>query len=299
MRLTALLALLLSNGAAAQVGPAYIAGWTLRPEPPKPTFWDAQNARLSTALAALKKQDPARRDVYMLTIAAGGAQPLFDHEAKVARDVLSAYFGESGRALLLSNRYPDDEVPLATPSNVAAAIRGVARILDPAQDLLVVYLAAHGSPEASLETNLPGPLPLPSVDAAGLATALDKAGIRKRIILISACFAGSWTPALASKTTIVVAAARRDRTSFGCDLESKITFFGHALLEESIRPGVPLAAAFATAKKAISAREVAEHMTPPSEPQASVGRDMAALWGALAAKSAASGAAPRRVRPRP
>jgi hypothetical protein len=212
--------------------------------------------------------------------------------------VLSTYYGESGRALLLSNRYPDDDVPLATPSNVAAAIKGVARILDPAQDLLVVYLAAHGSPEASLETNLPGPLPLPSVNAAELAAALDRAGIRKRVILISACFAGSWTPHLASASTIVVAATRPDRTSFGCDLESKITFFGHALLEESIRPGVPLSAAFANAKKAISAREVAEDMTPPSEPQASVGRDMAALWGA-AAKSAASGAAPRRVRPRP
>lgn len=298
MRSAALLALLLSASAPAQVGPAFKAGWTLRPEAPKPSFWDVQNARLQAALAALRKQDPARRDVYVLTVAAGGAQPLFDHEAKVARDVLSAYYGETGHSLVLSNRNPDADLPLATPNNVTAAIQGVARILDPAQDLLVIYLAAHGSPQASLETNLPGPLPLPSVNAAELAAALDRAGIRKRVVMISACFAGSWTPALAGNTTIVMAAARADRTSFGCDMESKITFFGKALLEDSIRPGVRLASAFANAKKAITARELAENMTPPSEPQASVGRDMAGLWGA-ATKSATSGAGPRRVRPRP
>lgn len=301
MRLAALLALLLSTGAGAQVGPAFKSDWALRPDAPKPTFWDAQKTRIESALGGLKRQDPARRDVYVLTVAAGGAQPLFDHEAKVARDVLSAYYGETGRSLILSNRNPEADLPLATPANVEAAIRGVARILDPAQDLLVVYLAAHGSPEASLETNLPGPLPLPPVDATGLAAMLDRAGVKRRIIVISACFADSWTPKLASNTTIVLSAARRDRTSFGCDLESPITFFGHALLEESIRPGVSLAAAFANAKKAIAARELAEHMTPPSEPQASIGRDMAGLWGLMpgAAKSAVSGAVPRKARPRP
>ncbi|CAM3062344.1 hypothetical protein SPAN111604_01820 [Sphingomonas antarctica] len=301
MRLAALFALFLSTGAVAQVGPAYVSEWKLRPDPPKPTFWDAQPARVAAALARLKPQDPARRDVYVITVAAGGAQPLFDHEAKVARDVLSTYFGESDHALVLSNRVPDADVPLATPVNVAAAIRGVAQILDPTQDLLVIYLAAHGSPDAALQTDLPGPLPLPAVDAAGLAEMLDRAGIKRRVVIISACFAGSWIPALASNTTIVMAAARANRTSFGCDLESKITFFGHALLEDAIRPGVPLAAAFAITKRSIAAREVAEHMTPPSDPQASIGRDMAALWGPTppAAKSAVSGAGPRPSRPRP
>ncbi len=301
MRSAALLALLISTGAAAQVGPAYRPGYALRPEPPRRTFWDAQQARLQAALDTLKRQDPARRDTYVITIAAGGAQPLFDHEAKVARDVLSSYYGETGRAIVLSNRNPDAELPLATPANVAAAIDGVARILDPAQDLLVLYLAAHGGPDASLETNLPGPLPLPPVNAAELAAALDRAGIRKRIILISACFAGSWTPALAGDTTIVLAAARRDRTSFGCEMERRITYFGEALLEGAIKPKLPLATAFAAAKRTIAAREAAEHLTPPSEPQASVGRDMVALWGATppASRSAVSSAAPRRVRPRP
>ena len=301
MRLAALLALFLSTGAAAQVGPAFVSEWKLRPEPPKATFWDAQNARVAAALAALKRQDPARRDTYIITVAAGGAQPLFDHEAKLAQEVLSSYYGETGRALILSNRKPEADLPLATAANLTSVIRGVAQILDPEQDLLVIYLAAHGGPEAALETNLPGPLPLPPVDAAGLAAALDKAGIRQRIILISACFAGSWTRALASNGTIVIAAARADRTSFGCDLESPITFFGHAVLEDAIRPGVTLATAFAAAKRSIAAREIAEHMTPPSEPQASVGRDMAAYWGATprAAKSAVSGAGPRPSRPRP
>jgi hypothetical protein len=300
LRAAALLALFLATGAAAQVGPTFQPGWKLRPDAPRPTYWDAQHARLQAALGALQRQDPARRDVYVLTVAAGGAQPLFDNEAKIARDILQRYYGESGRGLVLSNRDPDGELPLATPSNLTAALRGMAGILDPAQDLLVVYLAAHGSPEASLETDLPGPLPLPAIDASGLAAALDRAGIKRRAIIISACFADSWTPKLASDTTIVLTAARRDRTSFGCDMESTITFFGHALLEESLRPGVPLAAAFANAKRAIAAREKAEAMTPPSEPQASVGRDMAAIWGAaVPAKSSVSGAARRRARPRP
>lgn len=297
MTRAALLALLFATGATAQVGPEYRPGYALRADAPQPTFWDAQPARLSAALAALKRQEPARRDTYILTVAAGGAQPLFDHEAKVARDVLSAYFDESGRALVLSNRHPDADLPLATPANLAAAVAGIARVLDPAQDLLVVYLSAHGGEQAVLETNLPGPLPLPAVDANGLARALDAAGIKRRVIIVSACFAGSWFPALASDTTIVMAAARTDRTSFGCEMARKMSYFGEALLQGGIKPGASLAAAFGAARRAIAARETAERLTPPSEPQVSVGRAMAPLWSAT--PRAASAAAPVRARPRP
>ena len=296
MKRAALLALFISTGAGAQVGPAYVSEWRLRPAPSKATFWDAQTARVDAALATLKPQNPARRDTYIVAVAAGGAQPLFDHEAKVARDVLSNYFGETGHTVVLSNRQPDANVPLATPSNLAQVIRGVARVLDPAQDQLVLYLSAHGSPDAALETNLPGPLPLPSINAAGLAQMLDRAGIKRRIVLISACFAGSWIPALASKTTIIMAAARRDRTSFGREMDRQMTYFGEALLEHALKPDVPLSAAFATAKRSIAAREAKEYLTPPSEPQASVGRDMVVLWGAT---SAASTLVPRSSHPRP
>lgn len=278
MKLAALLALLIATSAAAQVGPVHERGWTLRPEAQKPSYWDRQATRLAVSLGALKKQDPGRRDTYVLAVAAGGAQPLFDHEAKRAATVLSAYFGESGRALLLSNREPETEVAFATPTNLAGALAGIGRLIDPGKDLVVVYLAAHGAPEAALETNLPGSLPLPAIDAAGLARALDAAGIKRRVIIVSACFAGSWTAALASDTTIVMAAARRDRTSFGCELDRKITYFGEALLDGAISPHVPLATAFAVARKTIAVREVAERLTPPSDPQASVGRAMTMVW---------------------
>jgi hypothetical protein len=154
--------------------------------------------------------------------------------------------------------------------------------MDPQQDVAVIYLSSHGSPEFWLATDLPDHRVLAPVSARSLAEALSQAGIKRRVVIISACFSGGWIPALASDDTIVITAAAKDRTSFGCNDTRRLTFFGEALLEGPLARGSSLRDAFAVLRTTVAGWEEREKVTP-SLPQASVGRNMQALWAEASA----------------
>ena len=68
--------------------------------------------------------------------------------------------------------------------------------------------------------------------AAELRSILDAAGIGWRVIVISACYSGSFVDELRSDRTLVITASRADRNSFGCSNEADMTYFGRALIDE-------------------------------------------------------------------
>ena len=113
-------------------------------------------------------------------------------------------------------------------------------------------------------------LPLEDLTAPALAQALDDAGIQWRVIVISACYAGGFVDALRNPHTIVITAAAKDRTSFGCGNDSDLTYFGEAFYRDALPDTASLRAAFDAAKAAIAARERREHVEA-SEPQAYFG----------------------------
>jgi hypothetical protein len=135
-----------------------------------------------------------------------------------------------------------------------------------------------------LSTDLPTYDQLTPISSRSLADALARSGIKRRVIILSACYAGSWIPALANDDTIVITAARKDRTSFGCDDTRNVTNFGEAFLNGPLAHGASLREAFNYSRKTVAGWETRDHLTP-SEPQAYVGRNMQAIW--LARGSAA------------
>lgn len=234
-----------------------------------------QHDRIVAAVAALPPH-AAAAETTVLAIGGQGYQAIFDREARRAAAVLSARGG--GPALVLSNTPAQVESGLlASRRTVALAIAALGRRARP-NDTLVVYLASHGGEDASIAMDAPY-IEFAPLSAADLATALDGAGFKRRIIIISACFAGSWIDKLASPTTIVIAAAAKDRTSFGCDDSREFTFFGEAMLGELARPGQSLELAFDHARQHITAGEKAQRVTP-SLPEARVGAAMQAAWTA-------------------
>lgn len=240
----------------------------------------AQPTLLKAAVDALQPRVADQANVYAVAVAAGGSQLLFAREAKLALQTAAARFGAGYRGGVLLSNGRDDllRMPLATRSNMLAAMRGIRDRIDPAHDIAFVYLASHGSPDAALATDLPGDAAtLSPISAASVAAALARAGIQRRIIVVSACFSGSWIPALASDDTIVITAARRDRTSFGCDDTRRLTYFGQAFLEGSPASGTSLRDTFETARKLVSHWEAKERYTP-SQPQVYVGKNMRAVW---------------------
>ena len=242
-------------------------------------LWDAQPALIRNVVEGLKPRVAGRANIYAMAIAAGGAQQLFSREAHLALEVAAARFGEAYRGgLLLSNGQADIlQVPLATSANISAAARGLAGRIDPARDVALIYLTAHGSPEATLGTDLPNKRLLSPISAGAVADALDGAGVRRRIIIISACYSGTWIPALANADTIVITAARKDRSSFGCDDRRRLTFFGEALLEGPLAQGASLREAFDVARARVAGWEASGRLLP-SEPQVHVGKNMQTMW---------------------
>ena len=140
----------------------------------------------------------------------------------------------------------------------------------------MVYLASHGSarPRSSQPT-LP-PLELVELTPAGLRQLLDDAGIKWRIIVVSACYSGGFIEPLKDDHTLVITASRADRTSFGCGRPQRPTFFGEALFQKGLAQPVPLLAAFDAAQERVAERERDDGLSPPSEPQMWIGPEMAA-----------------------
>jgi hypothetical protein len=240
----------------------------------------AQPALLAKATAALppRKRNAAR--VFVVSVAAGGSQALFGREAEAMRDLFARRLGKRAPSVLLSNSaMHENRVPMANRENLAATLAAIGQRFDPASDTALIYLTAHGAPEAWLQTDLPNATMLRAIDARFLAESLDKAGIRRRIVIVSACFSGTWIPPLASPDTIVITASSATRTSFGCDDRRDYTFFGAALLGGPLGQGASWREAYDRLQADIVAEEE-KNRFEPSIPMSSVGARMEGVWNA-------------------
>ena len=139
------------------------------------------------------------------------------------------------------------------------------------EDELFLTLTSHGG-DKLLEMSNP-PLALDNVDAPWLRQTLDKSGIKWRVIVVSACYSGSFIEDLNSPTTLIITASAADKTSFGCSNEAEYTYFGQAFFAESLPKYRRFQSAFAAAKQRITAREKAMGFEP-SEPQFVIGDTM-------------------------
>ena len=251
-------------------------------------LWTAQPALVERALAGVDSSSGATANAFLITVAAGGSQDIFGREARLARSTLGRVFGAERRSLLLANDEASlHKVPLAVNSNLDASLAGIARKMDRSRDIAIVYLASHGGRGGELSTDLPNYDAADSISARRLVQMLDRAGIRRRIVIVSACFAGSWVKPLASADTIVIAAAHANRTSFGCTDERELTYFGEALLKGKLASGASLSESFTAARQTVTRWE-AETSEENSNPQAFVGRNMAAVWKAPASDAIAA-----------
>jgi hypothetical protein len=249
------------------------------PEIENDKLWESQPALLEKAIAATKSRVPGRMNIYALAVAPLGTQTLFAREAHYALRTIKATYGANVRSEILLSNGADDllHVPLATRGNIAKVASGMGRAMNPARDLLFVYLTSHGSKDATLSSSLPRYQSIQPISATSLASALRDTPIKRRIIVVSACYSGSWIKALADDDTIIITAAASDRTSFGCSDTRQLTYFGEAFLKRALRPGLSLEMAFAEAKQTVNRWEKADKAVP-SLPQAYVGTHMQTLW---------------------
>ena len=130
----------------------------------------------------------------------------------------------------------------------------------------------HGEPIGELAvTNLP--MNLRQIDPFWLKSALDKSGIRWRVIVVSACYSGTFINALKDPYTMIITASKADKASFGCTDDADMTYFGRAFFNESLPRSDGGNDSFYDALPKIKEREILMGFEP-SEPQLVIGEAM-------------------------
>jgi len=139
-------------------------------------------------------------------------------------------------------------------SGLKYALRRLGSRMKVDQDVLFLSISSHGADDPAIVVSN-SQLPLQDLTDDDLADALRESGIKWRVIIISACYAGGFIDRLRDPQTIVITAAAADRTSFGCSNDRDLTYFGEAFYRDALPGARSLRDAFDTAKAAIAARE--------------------------------------------
>jgi hypothetical protein len=292
--------------AVEATGPLPDSHWPRDAPTPEQVIY-AQGGLLDKEIAKLEPRTPGKVNLYAVVFAGDGSQNVFRNEAEYFDHLFSRRFDAAGHVLVLENNPASLSAhPLATWTNLEGALDAVASKMDFQQDILLVYLTTHGSEDHTLLVDM-DPLPLDQIDADDLAGILAEHPFKYKVVVINACYSGGFIPPLKGAGTMIITAARSDRSSFGCGEQSQLTWFGHAFLVDALNKTDDFQRAFALARAEVAQWEKRDRYQA-SDPQISVGTGIAvqlAAWrngfepgpavpfapAPIPAKSAATGAA--------
>lgn len=251
------------------------SGWSM--EQNRSAIWHlAQHQRLATALDTLQPNRPGVVDVYVVSIGLD-SDPVFGREASEAAKVISRRYGAVGRTIFLTAGADDKSVgtPQGSPPNLAITLAAVAGKMNLKEDVLILFATTHGDPVAGLAYR-DGTNGVGMIAPKRMEVLLDGLGFERRMILLSACYAGVFIPNLTTENSIIVTAASSKRSSFGCAPGNDWTFFGDALINNALRKNQSFEKATDEAVALISKWETDLKLVP-SRPQVFVG-DKAKIW---------------------
>jgi hypothetical protein len=154
------------------------------------------------------------------------------------------------------------------PVTAAQAAEAITAVTARATAGCLLYFTSHGSP-AGLVFG-----PDVTLSPTAMATRVRAwCGDRPTVVVISACYSGVFVDGLAGPNRMIMTAARRDRSSFGCSEEATYPYFDGCLIQAL--PGAADFAALAQATRAcVARREADEGLSPASEPQVWIGPAM-------------------------
>ena len=248
--------------------------WKVEEVPPslsEQAFY-TQNRLLNQSLQQIKFGEFADTHWYFMGVAGASYQDVFKLEIERIREQFDTRFGTYGRSIaLINNPATRTEFPLASKTSMDLALQRIGSQMNRESDVLFLYMTSHGlSNQFEMEN---APIDLDDIDPKWLRQTLDKSGIRWKVIVISACYSGSFIPALQSPDTLIITASAADRDSFGCSSESDYTYFGRAFFDQAMREKSSLKTAFDEAASTIATWEQAQGF-PASEPQWVMGKNM-------------------------
>jgi len=230
---------------------------------------------LEREIGRLEKGNKGKIDLYFVGAAGWAGQDVFMKEVVAVNKLFEERFGARGRTIrLVNNAKTAADLPIASVTSLERALQAVGQAMDRDEDVLFLFMTSHGSRDHRFSLEF-WPLRFKELTPAVLREMLDASGIRRRVIVVSACYSGGFLDALKDDNTVVITAASPDRNSFGCSNEAEFTYFGKAYFDEALRKTYSFIDAFEIARPVIEQREKQENYAP-SGPLIFVGRDIRA-----------------------
>ena len=207
-----------------------------------------QRILLDKALSGLAPRKPKAINLYLLAVGGDGSQEVFRRETEFVQMQFDERLGTRARSLrLVNSRNTVATEPMATLSSIREGLQAIASRMDKSQDILFLYLTSHGSAEHEFVLNQNN-MRLRGLTPRDLSAMLEETGIRWKVIVVSACYSGGFVDALKDDHTLVIAAARHDRRSFGCSDTNDFTYFGRAYFKEALPGSASFTEAFQKAE---------------------------------------------------
>lgn len=254
--------------------------WQLPPEEDAPTplaeehTFHLQGQLIERALAGIAKGRAGVPELYFVGFAPDASEAVFLKEMRYVRKLFDERFGTAGRSIALVNSQEAlEEFPIASVTNLSRTLERVAQAMNGDEDTLFLFLSAHGYRDHRLSAVQP-PLELAALTPTALARALHDAGIKWRVIVVSACFSGGFIEPLRDENTVVITASAPERTSFGCEPGRDFTYFGQAYFRDALAKTRSFTRAFELAKDDVGRQEAAEGLEA-SLPQIWIGAAIA------------------------
>lgn len=177
----------------------------------------------STAIAAAPSNGtvPAGRWRAVL-IAGDNNSPAFDNGVQSLREKLVAH-GVTNISVYSSNAAATAPAQLASVANVATALR------TGGGDACLVFITSHGEEKGFVlktDRRLFDPGSLERLLSAGC-------GSVPTVVVVSACHSGTFlTPDMRKPNRVILTAAAKDRSSFGCGAGDQYTYYDQCLLQQ-------------------------------------------------------------------
>ena len=169
-----------------------------------------QGVLLDHVLSGLGDARPNVSELYFVGFAPYSGEDVFRKDVEAAQRVMDERWGTADRSVLLINN-PQTllTVPFATITNLRETLNEIGAAIKTDDDVVMVYLASHGTRDFRLSASQP-PLSLVELTPPGLRQLLDDAGIKWRIVVVSACYSGGYHQAFAGRLHV-----DRDRLARG------------------------------------------------------------------------------------
>lgn len=253
-----------------------------------PPSWTQENlyygqfGMVNQAIDWLDKGRPGVPDIYFVGFAADARAPVFLNEMRGVSRLFDRRFDTRKRSVVMINsRSTVRQAPLANLHNLGRILSEIGKRINREEDVVVLYLSAPAVTDGAIKPHFET-LDFVPIRAAYIQGMFDDAGIKWRVIILSACAADGFVDRLRGPTTLVIAAADTGSRSRGCHGDADYTDFGEAFFDDALRGTYSLPQAFERARALLAERDE-DSLHDRSKPVIYMGSQIAAKLEAVAA----------------